>query len=99
MAISQEKTTELVSKAKNLILYLGTPSENLGLGLDPDTNCNAQIEYCLEIGGIDFSDKMKDAEGKVISPRVVISVGQIEQDFPGTIALLTQIANHYNPYK
>ena len=99
MAIEEQKTTQVVSKAQKFEVYLGTPSEKLGVGLDPDTNCNIDIKYCVEMAEIDLTERMKDSEGNPINPRVVVSVGQVEQDFPGTIALLTQIANHYNPFK
>jgi hypothetical protein len=40
-----------------------------------------------------------DAQNAAINPVVSVTLSQLETDFPGIIAQMTAIADHYNPYK
>ncbi len=91
MAISEQKTVTLNSKAVSFIGYVGTLAENVQWGNSALTHANLQIVYDATLDG---NPVTSESEGKVN-----LTLAQIEQDFPGIVQQLTAIADHYNPYK
>lgn len=91
MAISEQKTVTLDSKAISFVGYLGTLVENAQWGSSVLTHANLQIIYDAMLDG---NPVASESEGKVN-----LTLAQIEQDFPGIVQQLTAIADHYNPYK
>ncbi len=91
MAISEQKTVTLNSKAISFVGYLGTLAENAQWGNSALTHANLQIVYGAELDGNPIDS--------VFEGKVNLTLAQIEQDFPGIVQQLTAIADHYNPYK
>ena len=87
MAIESTVTETAKSKAVNVTAYLGTLQENAAWGADALSNASVRLTYQKHFAGVNT-----EAE-------TVVTVADIEAAFPGFVAMMTSIANHYSPYK
>ena len=82
------KTLSLSTKAIAVQAYLGTQLETLTWGENYLTTANVSIQY---------NTASDDPHVPPVLSRREVTLATLEADFPGTIALMTAIADKYNP--